>query len=48
MISYSSSKGELELRIEILNYLKKSRGVSCNSDQIIISSGMEYCLSLLC
>ena len=48
MVSYSSSKGEIDLKIEIMNHLKKSRGVSCNSKQIIISSGMEYCLSLLC
>ncbi|AWK51799.1 PLP-dependent aminotransferase family protein [Clostridium beijerinckii] len=48
MVSYSSSKGELDLQIEIMNHLRKSRGVSCNYKQIIISSGMEYCLSLLC
>jgi len=48
MISYSASKGELDLQIEIMKYLKKSRGVSCSPEQIIISSGMEYCLSLLC
>ena len=48
MVSYSSSKGELELQIEIMNHLRKSRGVSCNREQIIVSSGMEYCLSLLC
>lgn len=48
MVSYSTAKGELELQIEIMNHLRKSRGVSCNPEQIIISSGMEYCLSLLC
>lgn len=48
MTSYTSSKGEKELRIEIMNYLNKSRGVSCTSEQIIITSGFEQCLSLLC
>jgi len=48
MISYSASKGELELQIEIMTYLKKSRGVSCTPDQIIISSGSDHSLSLLC
>jgi GntR family transcriptional regulator / MocR family aminotransferase len=48
MTSYNASKGEKELQIEIMKYLNKSRGVSCNPEQIIISSGIEYCLSLLC
>lgn len=48
MTSYSSSKGELELQIEIMKYLNKSRGVTCNFHQIIVSSGFECCLSLLC
>lgn len=48
MVSYKAGKGEQELQIEIINHLRKSRGVSCSSEQIIISSGMEYCLSLLC
>lgn len=48
MTSYSAGKGEVELQIELMNYLKKSRGVSCNPEQIIISSGSEYSFSLLC
>ncbi|GKU25371.1 PLP-dependent aminotransferase family protein [Clostridium folliculivorans] len=48
MISYSESKGELNFRIEIMNYLTKSRGVSCNTDQIIVCTGFAYCLSLIC
>lgn len=45
---YNAKTGEVELQIELMNYLHKSRGVSCNPEQIIISSGMEYTLSLLC
>lgn len=48
MISYSESKGELDFRIEIMNYLTKSRGVSCNTNQIIVCTGFAYCLSLIC
>lgn len=48
MTSYSASKGELDLRIEIMKHLKNSRGFSCNPKQVIISSGFEYCLSMLC
>lgn len=45
---YNSKNGEIELQIELMKYLHKSRGVTCNPEQIIISSGMEYSLSLLC
>jgi len=48
MMSYTSHKGELELRIEIAKYLNKSRGVSCNTEQIVLSSGIGHSLSLLC
>ncbi|AGK96370.1 PLP-dependent aminotransferase family protein [Clostridium pasteurianum] len=48
MTSYSDRKGELELRIEIMKYLKKSRSVFCDVEQIIICTGFEYCLNLLC
>lgn len=46
--SYKATKGEPDLQIELMKYLTESRGVSCNPEQIIITSGMEYCLSLLC
>jgi GntR family transcriptional regulator / MocR family aminotransferase len=46
--SYNSKSGERGLQIELMKYLNKSRGVSCSPEQIIISSGMEYTLSLLC
>jgi GntR family transcriptional regulator / MocR family aminotransferase len=48
LTSYKASKGELDLRIELMKYLTESRGVSCNPEQVIISSGMEYSLSMLC
>ncbi|HEY8891757.1 MAG TPA: PLP-dependent aminotransferase family protein [Clostridium sp.] len=48
MASYSDNKGERNLQIEIMKYLNKSRGFSCNPEQVIISTGLEYCLSLLC
>ena len=48
MISYSDNKGEPNLQIEIMKYLNKSRGLSCNPEQVIIFPGLEYCLGLLC
>lgn len=48
MMSYNANKGELELRMEIMKYLNKSRGVLCNPEQIVLSSGIGHSLSLLC
>lgn len=48
LASYNSRFGELELQIEIMKYLHSSRGINCLPEQIIITSGMEYSLSLLC
>lgn len=45
--NYSTKWGNRNLQIELMKYLKKSRGVSCNPEQIIISPGLEYSLSLL-
>ena len=48
LTKYNAQWGERDLQIEIMKYLKKSRGVSCTPEQIILSSGIEYSLSLLC
>lgn len=48
IMSYNANKGELKLQIEIMKYLNKSRGVYCNPEQIILSSGIGHSLSLLC
>lgn len=48
LASSGDRKGEPGLRTELMHYLTKSRGVSCNPDQIIVCAGTEYCLSLLC
>jgi len=45
---YNAITGETDLQIELMNYLYKSRGVSCNPNQIIVTTGMEYSLGLLC
>ncbi len=47
MTMYRDRKGEPELRNELKDYLRKSRGVLCSEDQIILCSGFEYTLSLL-
>lgn len=47
-VDYNAKWGDRGLQIELMKYLKKSRGVSCAPEQIIISTGIEYSLSLLC
>lgn len=41
---YSNSQGEYELRKEIAKYIKESRAVNCNENQIIVGSG--FCDSM--
>jgi GntR family transcriptional regulator/MocR family aminotransferase len=44
---YSDQQGLLELRFEIQRYLARSRGVSCEPEQILICSGLQDSLSIL-
>ncbi|EGO63804.1 PLP-dependent aminotransferase family protein [Acetonema longum] len=44
---YGDPKGEQGLRDVISSYLKKSRGVLCEPDQIIVFAGTAYGLSVL-
>lgn len=46
--SYSHHKGEYFLRQEIAAYLYQARGVYCSPEQIIITSGTQHSLNLLC
>lgn len=45
---YGNGKGSLEFRKEIMKHIAKSRGVACHPEQIIVGTGIDYCLSLLC
>jgi len=45
---YNDKQGELCLRIEIMNYLRESRGVRCTPDQIVLCCGTQYALDLIC
>ena len=47
MTKYCERNGDLELRNDLRDYLRKSRGLSCDAEQIIICSGFDYALSLL-
>lgn len=45
LASYSHPQGEYALRCEIQRYLARSRGVSCDPEQIVICSGLQDSLS---
>ncbi|WP_298940435.1 PLP-dependent aminotransferase family protein [uncultured Dysgonomonas sp.] len=45
---YNEKKGDLALRIQIMKYLRESRGVVCRSEQIILCSGAMSAVSLIC
>ncbi len=44
---YGNPQGERELRYQIQRYLGLFRGVSCNPEQIVISSGLQDSLSMI-
>ena len=47
LASYSHPQGDYALRCEIQKYLARSRGVSCNPEQIIVCSGLQDSLSII-
>ena len=47
LLQTGEPQGELDLRIEIANYLHKSRGIHCQPEQIVIGSGTEQLLPMI-
>ncbi len=43
---YASPQGEPELRTELQGYLRRSRGLSCDADQILIVNGSQQAIDL--
>lgn len=48
LFEYGEKQGEFSLRQEISKYLLQSRGVHCTPEQIIITSGTQNSISLIC
>ncbi len=48
IVSYPDRSGELELRKAILRYLNTSRGVVGRPEQVVLCSGTQHCLNLIC
>lgn len=47
LLERTSSQGDIELRRAIVKFLKSSRGVDCNENQIIIGAGTDNLLQIL-
>lgn len=48
LAAYGDPCGQWELRTYLADYLERSRGVCCSPDQIIIISGTQIAMSILC
>jgi len=48
ILSYRDLQGELGLRREIMRYVLEFRGVNCQPEQIVVGSGTQNCLGMLC
>ena len=48
MNSYNDKQGEIDLRIEIMKYLGRSRGVRCTAEQIVVCCGLQIALDVIC
>ncbi len=47
LLSYPNNQGEEDLRKEIASYVRKSRNIICNPDDIVIGAGFQNLLSIL-
>ena len=43
---YANPQGELELRAELQGYLRRSRGITCDAEQILIVNGSQQAIDL--
>ena len=48
MHSYGELQGHARLRAEIAEYLYRSRGVRCSPGQVVVTSGFQASLSVIC
>ncbi|MED0716175.1 MocR-like pyridoxine biosynthesis transcription factor PdxR [Aeribacillus composti] len=47
ILGYDNPEGRIELRYVLSQYLKRTRGVECHPDQLVITSGATQAFSLL-
>ncbi|MBB3111140.1 GntR family transcriptional regulator/MocR family aminotransferase [Paenibacillus phyllosphaerae] len=48
LCKHGDAQGEASFRSVLADYLRKSRGVQCDPDQIVVGSGIRYSMNLLC
>lgn len=46
--SYNDKQGEYNLRTEIRKYLNEARGMVCSEEQIIMTSGLQFAMDIVC
>lgn len=46
-IGYEDKKGSLELRQILCQYMYRTRGIQCDTDQIIICAGKQYAMDII-
>lgn len=47
LLMYASSQGELDLRREIVAYVRKNRNIICNPEDVVIGAGFQNLLQVL-
>lgn len=48
LLSYGDKQGERGLRYELSKYLRRARGVNCSEEQLVIGSGTQVVLQIIC
>lgn len=46
VLGYGDSAGYMPLRVEIAEYLRRARGITCSPNQVIVTSGSQQALDL--
>ena len=46
LLGYGDAAGYMPLRIEIAEYLRRARGITCSPEQIVVTSGSQQALDL--
>lgn len=48
LLTYGNHQGELSFRSEMQKYIHHARGVNCSADQIVVTSGTQQSIDLVC
>ncbi|WP_242035241.1 PLP-dependent aminotransferase family protein [Mesobacillus harenae] len=48
LLLYGDKQGEARLRCQLADYLYRARGLECNADNVILTTGTQQSISLIC